>query len=91
MVITSTGLPCTSIERPGVVMLDVGLRARWATIGWPDEIPPRMPNRLEQARRKLYDLLQNRSDAQTAVIVYAGSAHTLVPLQCSSSSPHEYR
>ena len=38
------------------------------------------PNRLEQARRKLYDLLQNRNDAQTAVIVYAGSAHTLVPL-----------
>ncbi|AMB79415.1 hypothetical protein AV641_10245 [Pseudomonas fragi] len=38
------------------------------------------PNRLEQARRKLYDLLQSRSDAQTAVIVYAGSAHTLVPL-----------
>ena len=38
------------------------------------------PNRLEQARRKLYDLLQNRTDAQTAVIVYAGSAHTLVPL-----------
>ena len=38
------------------------------------------PNRLELARRKLLDLLQNRSDAQTAVIVYAGSAHTLVPL-----------
>ena len=38
------------------------------------------PNRLEQARRKIYDLLQNRMDAQTAVIVYAGSAHTLVPL-----------
>ncbi|KTC61968.1 hypothetical protein AO262_26080, partial [Pseudomonas fluorescens ABAC62] len=38
------------------------------------------PNRLEQARRKLYDLLQARSDAQTAIIVYAGSAHTLVPL-----------
>ena len=38
------------------------------------------PNRLEQARRKLYDLLQSRNDAQTAVIVYAGSAHTLVPL-----------
>ena len=38
------------------------------------------PNRLEQARRKIYDLLQNRNDAQTAVIVYAGSAHTLVPL-----------
>lgn len=38
------------------------------------------PNRLEQARRKLYDLLQSRNDAQTAIIVYAGSAHTLVPL-----------
>ena len=38
------------------------------------------PNRLEQARRKIYDLLQNRMDAQTAVVVYAGSAHTLVPL-----------
>ncbi|MDN5401604.1 MAG: tetratricopeptide repeat protein [Pseudomonas sp.] len=38
------------------------------------------PNRLEQARRKLYDLLQARTDAQTAIIVYAGSAHTLVPL-----------
>src|SRR3989344_7474511 len=38
------------------------------------------PSRLEQARRKLYDLLQARSDAQTAIVVYAGSAHTLVPL-----------
>jgi len=36
--------------------------------------------RLEQARRKLLDLLQARSDAQTAIVVYAGSAHTLVPL-----------
>jgi len=38
------------------------------------------PSRLEQARRKLLDLLQARSDAQTAIVVYAGSAHTLVPL-----------
>jgi Ca-activated chloride channel homolog len=38
------------------------------------------PTRLEQARRKLLDLLQVRSDSQTAIIVYAGSAHTLVPL-----------
>ncbi|GAA0263376.1 tetratricopeptide repeat protein [Pseudomonas rhodesiae] len=50
------------------------------------ELTPQMlatdspPNRLEQARRKLYDLLQARSDAQTAIVVYAGSAHTLVPL-----------
>ncbi|MFY0731853.1 VWA domain-containing protein [Pseudomonas sp. NFX15] len=38
------------------------------------------PNRLQQARRKLLDLLQARSDSQTAIVVYAGSAHTLVPL-----------
>lgn len=38
------------------------------------------PTRLEQAKRKLIDLLQARSDAQTAIIVYAGSAHVLVPL-----------
>ncbi|MCE4053132.1 vWA domain-containing protein [Pseudomonas sp. Au-Pse12] len=42
-----------------------------------DDVPP---NRLEQARHKLLDLLQLRSDAQTAIVVYAGSAHTLVPL-----------
>ncbi|GAB6402832.1 vWA domain-containing protein [Pseudomonas sp. MHK4] len=50
------------------------------------ELTPQMlatdvqPNRLEQARRKLFDLLQSRNDAQTAIVVYAGSAHTLVPL-----------
>ncbi|PVZ20333.1 MULTISPECIES: VWA domain-containing protein [unclassified Pseudomonas] len=38
------------------------------------------PNRLAQARRKLLDLLRNRADAQTAIVVYAGSAHVLVPL-----------
>ena len=38
------------------------------------------PTRLEQARRKLLDLLQLRGDAQTGIVVYAGSAHSLVPL-----------
>ncbi len=50
------------------------------------ELTPQMlasdgaPTRLEQAKRKLLDLLQLRRDAQTAIVVYAGSAHTLVPL-----------
>ncbi|MBM7060912.1 VWA domain-containing protein [Pseudomonas sp. UL073] len=50
------------------------------------ELTPQMlasdgaPTRLEQARRKLLDLLEARRDAQTAIVVYAGSAHTLVPL-----------
>ncbi|HCJ30244.1 MAG TPA: hypothetical protein DHV63_13360 [Pseudomonas sp.] len=38
------------------------------------------PNRLEQAKRKILDLLQARQEAQTAVVAFAGSAHTLVPL-----------
>ena len=38
------------------------------------------PSRLEHAKRKILDLLQTRQDAQTAVVVFAGSAHTLVPL-----------
>lgn len=50
------------------------------------ELTPQMlasdtpPNRLAQAKRKLLDLLQARRDAQTAIVVFAGSAHTLVPL-----------
>jgi Ca-activated chloride channel family protein len=46
------------------------------------------PTRLEQARRKLFDLLQARSDAQTAIVVYAGSAHTLVPLSDDLATSH---
>lgn len=38
------------------------------------------PSRLEQSRRKLQDLLKARQEAQTALVVYAGSAHTVVPL-----------
>ena len=56
---------------PLVVLLDLGPHML-AT-----DVPP---NRLEQARHKLLDLLQSRRDAQTAIIVYAGSAHVLVPL-----------
>jgi len=50
------------------------------------ELTPQMlaedaqPSRLEQARRKILDVLEHRRDSQTAIIVYAGSAHTLVPL-----------
>ncbi|MCF5707977.1 VWA domain-containing protein [Pseudomonas syringae] len=58
------------------------------------ELTPQMlatdiaPTRLEQARRKLLDLLQARSDSQTAIVVYAGSAHTLVPLSDDLVTSH---
>lgn len=38
------------------------------------------PNRLLAVQRKLQDLLKARQDGETAIVVYAGSAHTLVPL-----------
>lgn len=38
------------------------------------------PSRLQQIRHKVLSLLESRDDATTALVVYAGSAHTLVPL-----------
>lgn len=39
-----------------------------------------LPSRLAQAKGKVRDLLALRGEAPTAVVLYAGSAHTLVPL-----------
>lgn len=39
-----------------------------------------LPSRLQQIREKIITLLEKREDASTALVVYAGSAHTLVPL-----------
>jgi Ca-activated chloride channel family protein len=38
------------------------------------------PSRLERAKQKVRDLLQARPGARTALIVYAGTAHTVLPL-----------
>lgn len=38
------------------------------------------PTRLERAKLKVRDLLQLRRGARTAVVAYAGSAHTVLPL-----------
>ena len=38
------------------------------------------PNRLERARYKIEDLLNRLKEGQTAIILYAGDAHILVPL-----------
>lgn len=39
-----------------------------------------LPSRLQRAKLKLHDLLERRKGARTALLVYAGSAHTLLPL-----------
>ncbi|MDQ7075885.1 MAG: VWA domain-containing protein [Gammaproteobacteria bacterium] len=38
------------------------------------------PNRLQKARFKLLDLLHQRKEGQTALVVFAGSAYTVTPL-----------
>ncbi len=38
------------------------------------------PNRLERGKIKILDLLDQRAGARTALIAYAGSAHTVLPL-----------
>ncbi len=38
------------------------------------------PTRLQHIREKIITLLEEREDASSALVVYAGSAHTLVPL-----------
>lgn len=38
------------------------------------------PTRLERAKHKLRDVMKRRRGARTAVIVYAGSAHVVLPL-----------
>lgn len=42
--------------------------------------PDHAPNRLDLAKRKLRDILALREEGQTALIVYAGDAHTVTPL-----------
>ena len=42
-VTTSTGSPLRLIERPGIVILEVGFSAIVAIIGCPELIPPKIP------------------------------------------------
>ncbi len=42
--------------------------------------PDHVPNRLDLANRKLRDILEFREEGQTALVVYAGDAHTVTPL-----------
>ena len=42
--------------------------------------PDHIPSRLDLAKRKLRDILALREEGQTALVVYAGDAHTVTPL-----------
>ena len=42
--------------------------------------PDHAPSRIDLAKRKLRDILTLREEGQTALVVYAGDAHTVTPL-----------
>ena len=42
--------------------------------------PDHNPSRIDLAKRKLRDILSLREEGQTALVVYAGDAHTVTPL-----------
>ncbi|PCJ28712.1 MAG: hypothetical protein COA96_00585 [SAR86 cluster bacterium] len=42
--------------------------------------PDHEPSRIDLAKRKLRDILALRAEGQTALVVYAGDAHTVTPL-----------
>ncbi len=54
-----------------VIILDLSLSMNASDI---------KPSRLERAKHKLDDILQNRQEGQTALMVYAGDAHIVSPL-----------
>ena len=63
--------PVQQREDAVVVVLDLSL-----SMFAPDHVP----NRLDLAKRKLRDILNLRTEGQTALVVYAGDAHTVTPL-----------
>jgi Ca-activated chloride channel family protein len=63
--------PVQKKEDAMVIVLDLSL-----SMFAPDHIP----NRLDLAKRKLRDILVLRDEGQTALVVYAGDAHTVTPL-----------
>jgi Ca-activated chloride channel family protein len=54
-----------------VILLDLSYSMKSADL---------QPSRLERARQKLLDLLQQRREGQTGLIAYAGDAHIVTPL-----------
>ena len=64
-------LPEKVLETPFVILLDLSQSMMAADI---------QPSRLERAKFKISDLLEAKPGANVALIAYAGSAHTVVPL-----------
>lgn len=73
--------PLSQDESALVVLLDVS-----ASMGQTDV----QPSRLQRAKQKIADLLAVRPDKQSALVVYAGSAHTVLPLTADQDILGQY-
>ena len=71
--------PFAEDAAPLVVALDLSLSMDAVDV---------QPSRLERAKQKVRDLLQTRPGARTALVVYSGTAHTVLPL-CDDPSIFE--
>ena len=50
-----------------------------------------LPSRLDRAKQKICDIMAERQDAKTALIVYAGTAHLVLPLTDDRQILKSYR
>jgi Ca-activated chloride channel family protein len=63
--------PFVAQTAPLVIVLDVSDSMNGTDVA---------PSRLERAKQKIRDLLQLRAGARTALVAYAGTAHSVVPM-----------
>ena len=63
--------PLSEDATPLIILLDVSESMTQTDIA---------PSRLERAKQKISDLLERVSEKRVALVVYAGSAHTVLPL-----------
>jgi Ca-activated chloride channel homolog len=68
--------PFAEDSAPLVIVLDVSRSMNAVDV---------QPTRLERAKQKVRDLLAERPGARTALIAYAGSAHTVLPLSSDAT------
>jgi len=73
--------PMAQDEAALVIMLDVSASMSQRDI---------QPSRLQRAKQKIGDLLALRPDKKAALIVYAGSAHTVLSLTADQSIVEQY-
>ena len=73
--------PLSQDEAALVILLDVSSSMQQKDV---------QPSRLQRARQKISDLLALRPDKKTALIVYAGSAHTVLTLTNDQDILNQY-